>query len=309
MDISSMSLYLIFIIKNITVYSHTFPKYPAGRCGDLFFYVQHADIDAAAETLFVAENPVNHAAGAIKYSDVRAAARTGAGDDFVNAVLIDVAGGYIDAAAKIFVIGEKLLCYLSPAVKNSDVRAAARAGAGDDFVNAVLIDVAGGYIDAAAKIFVIGEKLLCYLSPAVKNSDVRAAARAGAGDDFVNAVLIDVAGGYIDAAAKIFVIGEKLLCYLSPAVKNSDVRAAARAGAGDDFVNAVLIDVAGGYIDAAAKIFVIGEKLPAPAAGAVKNSYLRAAARAGAGDDFVNAVFVQIACYYIDPAAKTSGVS
>src|SRR3989339_867691 len=151
MDIFFLSLYLIFIIKNITVYPHTFPKFPAGRCGDLFLYVQHADIDAAAETLFVAEKPVNHAAGAIKHSDVRAAARAGAGDDFVNAVLIDVAGGYIDAAAKIFVIGEKLLCYLSPAVKNSDVRAAARAGAGDDFVNAVFVQIACYYIDPAAK--------------------------------------------------------------------------------------------------------------------------------------------------------------
>src|SRR3990167_6871458 len=165
MDISSMSLYLIFIIKNITVYSHTFPKYPGGRCGDLFFYVQHADIDAAAETLFVAEKPVNHAAGAIKHSDVRAAARAGAGDDFVNAVLIDVAGGYIDSAAKIFVIGEKLFYYLSPAVKNADVRAAPPAGA-------------------------------------VKNSSLRAAARAGAGDDFVNAVFVQIACYYIDPAAK-----------------------------------------------------------------------------------------------------------
>ena len=98
MDIFFLSLYLIFIIKNITVYPHTFPKYPAGRCGDLFLYVQHADIDAAAETLFVAEKPVNHAAGAIKHSDVRAAARAGAGDDFVNAVVINVAASDIHSA-------------------------------------------------------------------------------------------------------------------------------------------------------------------------------------------------------------------
>src|SRR5205823_3238975 len=127
-----------------------------------------------------------------------------------------------------------------------DVGAAARPGAGDDVGPAVAGQVARGDEHAAGEGPAVGEEALdAAAGGAAEHLDVRATARAGAGNDVGLAVAVHVAGGHGHAAAKQRVVGEERMDHGSrQAVEDLDVGAARGARAGDEVGEAVAVDVA-----------------------------------------------------------------
>src|SRR5205823_8042670 len=83
--------------------------------------------------------------GAVEDLDVGEGAGVGADDDVGHAVAVNVAGRHEDAAAEAGE-GEEAADQLAGlAVEDLDVGRAALARAGDDIVDAVAVDVAGGH--------------------------------------------------------------------------------------------------------------------------------------------------------------------
>src|SRR5262249_13163776 len=149
--------------------------------------------------------------GAVGVDDahMRAAARTGAGDDAIG----DARGaqrGDVHAAGEVSAVGEELSDELSENREHADVRAAARtgsrAGVGLAVVDAADVDLADRDVDAAGEVGVVGEELVEELAVLAEHSDVRSPARAGAGDDVVGALAVEVAGGDMDAAVEAGVV-------------------------------------------------------------------------------------------------------
>src|SRR5439155_15777941 len=95
------------------------------------------------------------------------------------------------------------------ALADRDLRRAAGAGAEDDRVGAVAVQVAEGHEGAAAQGRVEGEEIVegvlvaaLQEGGAVPAGDARAAAVAGGDDDVELAVAVDVTGGGAGAAAE-----------------------------------------------------------------------------------------------------------
>src|SRR5262249_37886761 len=141
--------------------------------------------------------------------------------------------------------------------------------------------------------------------------DVRAAAVTRSGDDVGRAVPVHVADRDADATAEVRVVCEER--HEQPAAvtaKHLDVRAATLAGPGDDVGTAVAMEVAGGYVPAAAESRGVGEESEqSPPAGSAECPDVRAAAVAGAGDDVGRAVAVDIADRHTHPTAEGRVVS
>src|SRR5262245_41044878 len=193
---------------------------------------------------------------------MRPAAGTGPGNNVRPAVAVHVTGRHEQAAAEIRTIRHEGPHELAGgAIENLHVRPAARAGAGDDVGAAVACHVPGGDTDAAREVGTIGHE------PAeqtqvrtAEDLDVRPAARAGAGNDVRLAVAVHVAGRHEHTAAEARPVGHEAVHPRAvAAVEDFDMRAAARAGAGDDVRNAVAGYVADGYVHAAQEARIVGE--------------------------------------------------
>src|SRR4051812_7730769 len=125
------------------------------------------------------------------------------------------------------------------------MRAAPRAGAGDDVGPAIAVDIAGSQINAAAETGAVGieaanrsGKLRSRAS--AEDPHVRSAAGAGSRDDIGHAVAIYIARRHANAAAKIASVSEEAsqLGAVDPA-NRPNVRPTARIGADDDVGPAV----------------------------------------------------------------------
>src|SRR5436190_1596432 len=148
------------------------------------------------------------------------------------------------------------------AVVNADDGRHTAPGGGDDVEDAVLVRVAGCHADAAGEGLIVSEEAVPDQGArALKDLDVRPAARVGARDDSGPATAGPIARGDKQPAAEARLVRPELPQQRSvAAVVDADERRHAGAGGGDDVGNAVAVEVADRHADAAREARVVGEE-------------------------------------------------
>jgi len=213
------------------------------------------DTDAAGERRFVApeaRRPDERSARELEHPHVRAAGRTGAGDDLVDAIAVEVAGADVDAAGERRFVGVEAREYRERAAvvaERLNVRPASGTGARDDVADSVAVDVAHRHFHTAGEdgLVRVEARDLVQAARETERAHLRGAARARAGDDVGESVPVDVAARDRHAARERGIVGEEtreLRHRAARQLQHAHMRTAAGSRAGDDLVDAVAVDIA-----------------------------------------------------------------
>src|SRR5262245_61938307 len=173
------------------------------------------------------EEQVNKVALGIKDRHGWAAARAGPGKDLGNAVAVDVAGRYADAAGEEAAVvrreHEELIDdRMGLAIDGPNRRIAARTGADDDVGEAVAGQIAGRDRDAAGETAQGVEVFEQHRGVIHAGEDLEVVVAAGgAADDVEHAVVVDVAPGHGNAAGEAGESGE-LVLQVAGLIKDAD---------------------------------------------------------------------------------------